>query len=150
MWIRDWKPEDLLAIYRMMGYIPAMDIPDYLDFKDCVINGVFPKMIVAEKDNKPVGVAIYNTNYTIHGKGYMFLNCLSVETEYRRQGIATELINELKREAGRIRADEIGFWVHKENDGAKRFYHELGAKVNLQDKNFIDCFLAVNIQGEEK
>jgi ribosomal protein S18 acetylase RimI-like enzyme len=143
MLIRKWRRKDLPDVYRIMGYIPMMDMPDYTEFKESVIRGIFPKLLVAEKDNKPVGIAIYNNHYSIHGTGYIFLTCLSVETGYRRQGIATELINKLKKEARRIKADGIGFWVNKDNEGAKRFYHNLGAKVNLPDENFIDCTIPV-------
>jgi len=95
--IRNWQPDDLPDIFRMMGYIPAMEIPDYSVFREAIIGGRFPKLLVAEKDNKPVGIVIYHVEYHIDGKGYVWLACLSVEVEYRRRGIATELIKKKKQ-----------------------------------------------------
>ena len=143
MIIRKWQPEDLPDIYRIMGYIPAMDVLDYPEFAKCVTNGTFPKVLVAEKNKKTVGIMIYNIQYNLYGKSDIWLFCLSVEGKYRRQGIATALIQELRKIAKKVKADEISLCVYKENEGAKRFYHGLGVRVDVPDEDFIFCILPV-------
>jgi GNAT superfamily N-acetyltransferase len=96
------------------------------------------KLLVAEMDNKIVGIAVYFIKYsTWKGKG-IYLDDLLVTEEYRGKGIGKKLFDEVIDEAKKINAKQMHWQVLDWNTPAIDFYKKYGASI---DAEWLDCKL---------
>lgn len=61
------------------------------------------KCLVAEKDNKPVGMIIYSYFYWASDGQVLWISQMFVEPEYRKYGIFFKLISKLKEENNNVK-----------------------------------------------
>lgn len=83
---------------------------------------------IAEDEGKPIGMAIWDQNFSTWTGKNMFLEDFFVLPEYRSKGVGRMLLREIFKTAidngyYRIRWDVIDF-----NEPAKKIYRKLGAK----------------------
>ena len=95
--------------------------------------GVAPprfSVLIAEVDGRTAGMALYFFNYSTWGsRDGLYLEDLYVHREFRRFGVARELMVALAR-IGRERGCGRFQWVvHSKNAAAVRFYESLGARM---------------------
>lgn len=88
-------------------------------------------VIIALRDNKICGYACVDyvekpeSPYNLARKFY-HINEFGVDEKYRRQGVATELIDFIKKEAVDKNFDKIELDMWEFNDGALKFYESVG------------------------
>ena len=89
------------------------------------------EVFLAEISGKPVGFALFfQTFSTFVGRPGIYLEDLFVLSEYRRQGIAMALFQELFRVARERHCGRVEWSVLDWNEPAIKFYTEkLGAKI---------------------
>lgn len=94
------------------------------------------RLLVAETENKIVGIAVFFTKYsTWRGKG-IYLDDLIVTESYRGKGIGAKLLNAVFAEAKLIGAKQIHWQVLDWNTPAIEFYKKVGASVEAE---WFDC-----------
>ena len=90
------------------------------------INGA----LIALVDGQPAGCAIWQRSYsTFKGRETLYLEDLSVLPEYRRRGVARELLKAVARLALSRGVPAITWLMMQWNDGARRLYAEAGAEI---------------------
>jgi GNAT superfamily N-acetyltransferase len=122
--------EDLPEVFRMLAYIPAMKMPERYDHWVADWRAKrLPEILVARIDGKPVGVAIYEVMRSFRGgvEGWAWLSCLAVDENHRRSGVATAIINRVKRRVRKMGAVDLVWEVYNENTTARAFYDKIGA-----------------------
>ena len=144
MKIRKPHEEELEEVYKLMFYIPEMEIVAFEKMKECIRENRFPEILVAIENGEVIGTAIFTIMYDLSGDGEIFLYALSVKPEHRRKMVGTSLINAVREEAKMVNASIIMFIVHRENEGALFFYKTFG----LIDED-LDNFMRVAIPVEE-
>ena len=94
------------------------------------------EFIVAEAEEKIVGMALYFTKYsTWRGRG-LYLDDLIVTESYRGKGIGSKLLNAVFDEAKKMNAKQIHWQVLDWNTPAIEFYKKVGAKI---EGEWLDC-----------
>lgn len=91
------------------------------------LNGEFAKILVSE-DDKINGVLVYDLIYD-----RIEIEYIVVDKLYRRQGIASKLINFIENND---EVNNITLEVRKSNEGAIKFYEFLGFKKVAVRKNY--------------
>ncbi len=145
MKIRKGTKEDLAAI---LGLI--QELADYENAseevavsvesmeKDAFGNPSFFKFLVAEKNNKILGTAIYFYTYSTWKGRVLYLEDLVVTASQRRQGIGKMLFDELVKVAQEIEAQRLCWQVLDWNSPAIDFYK----KINTNFANeWLNCKL---------
>jgi glycosidase/GNAT superfamily N-acetyltransferase len=130
--IRQAKPEDIHGITHLFvdyqrRFGETNPIFDKIEafLRDKTAHSGYT-VFFAEKDGKTVGFAgLYPFYSTVTFRKEWLLNDLFVAENYRRQGVGTALINELKT---RFSADSSGLILvsSKDNTAAKAFYEKTG------------------------
>ncbi|KAF9570190.1 hypothetical protein BGW38_008769 [Lunasporangiospora selenospora] len=93
-------------------------------------------------DPKPVGLALYFTNYsTWRGRGGIYLEDLFVKPSARGQKIGKRLLTELAREVVAMNGGRLEWAVLKWNEPSIQFYKGLGAVV-------MDEWQTMRVDGE--
>ncbi len=89
----------------------------------------FFRSVVAEVDQKIIGMAIYSFTYrTWRGQGIYF-DDIFVEKSYRKQGIGTQLMEFMLNDAKNVGIDRI-YWMTSENNVKGRaLYEKIGANI---------------------
>jgi GNAT superfamily N-acetyltransferase len=87
-------------------------------------------LLVAESDQRLAGLALYFFNYStwISTKG-LYLEDLYVSPEFRRHGIARNLMRRLAQVAKQEACGRFQWSVLRSNHSAIRFYQSVGAHV---------------------
>jgi GNAT superfamily N-acetyltransferase len=99
-------------------------------------------ILVAEAEGNPAGLALYFFNYsTWVSRLGLYLEDLYVRPEFRRHGIARDLMKALARIALEQGCGRFQWLVHKQNTRAVQFYTGLGA-APAQD------WLLMSLKGE--
>ncbi len=100
-------------------------------------NPVF-RMLVAEKQGKVVGMAIYFIKYsTWKGKG-VYLDDIVVNENFRGEGIGKLLLDEVIRDCKSLGAKQLHWQVLDWNDPAINFYKKYHSSF---DSEWINCKL---------
>jgi GNAT superfamily N-acetyltransferase len=90
----------------------------------------FAEALLAEWEGTVAGFALYFYNYsTFLTKPGIYLEDLFVLPAYRRRGIATALLQELKRIAKEQNCGRLEWSVLEWNQSAIAFYESMGAQV---------------------
>jgi GNAT superfamily N-acetyltransferase len=90
-------------------------------------------MLVAEVEGRVAGMALYFFTYSTWGsRDVLYLEDLYVRPEFRRFGLARELMLDLARIAQIRGCGRLQWVVHARNASAVRFYESLGART-LED-----------------
>lgn len=96
------------------------------------------RMLVAETDNKVVGMAIYFIKYsTWKGKG-VYLDDIVVNENFRGRGIGKQLLDEVIRDCKTLDAKQLHWQVLNWNEPAIRFYKKYASSF---DDEWINCKL---------
>ncbi|MEO5571580.1 MAG: GNAT family N-acetyltransferase [Bacteroidia bacterium] len=146
--IRKGKQEDIPAVHQLV-----MELAAYEKAPDQVTNtieqmiedgfGASPVygLLVAELENKIVGIAFYFTKYsTWRGKG-LFLEDLVVTESYRKSGIGKKLFDAVIAEAKKMKAKTMHWQVLDWNTPAIEFYKKYNCTF---EGEWIDCKLSSN------
>lgn len=141
--IRKPKLYELEAVYKMMKYIPEMDVPQYDLFFRMVKEEKYPAILVAAEQGRVTGMAVYSTRYDWMGNADTFLYCLAVEPEYRKRGVGKALVKAVANDVKKCGTEIIQFLVHKDNLEARKFYGTIGATALPQDFPYI--FSAIEV-----
>ena len=103
------------------------------DFALILLNGENSNIIVAERDGEICGMACVDyvmkkeTPYSLERRFY-HVQEIAVDAKYRRQGVATELLDFMKKDALDRGFDRIELDVWSFNEEALQFYDEKGFK----------------------
>jgi len=89
-------------------------------------------ILIAEKHGEIAGLAFYFIRYSTWKGKTLYLEDFIVKDEFRRQGIGTELFNELKKIVNREGLDGIVWQVLDWNEPAIKFYKKLGATISSE------------------
>ena len=85
---------------------------------------------IAEWNGVPAGCALWHRSFsTFRGREVIYLEDLSVLPEFRRKGIARELVKRVAQLAVARRAPAVYWLMMPWNDGARKLYTELGAEI---------------------
>ena len=95
--------------------------------------------VVAENEQKIVGIAIYFFAYFTWSGKNLFLDDLFVEKNFRGQKIGTKLLQKIFVIARQNHCAKVRWQVRKENKIAFNFYKKMGAEI---DEKFCNCSLA--------
>ena len=135
--IRPSTPADVLTIFSLI-----QALADYEKLSHTVTGSPealtehlfgdrqFAETILAEWDSKPVGFALFFSNYsTFLTKPGLYLEDLFVLPEYRRQGVGKALLSHvaqlaMERDAGRLEWSVLDW-----NEPAIAFYQRMGASI---------------------
>jgi GNAT superfamily N-acetyltransferase len=95
-------------------------------------------LMVAEKNNAIIGIAIYFIKYsTWKGRG-IYLDDIVVRLEYRRQGIGTLLFDAVIEDCRMHKVNQLHWQVLEWNEPAISFYRKYNASF---DSEWINCKL---------
>jgi ribosomal protein S18 acetylase RimI-like enzyme len=83
-------------------------------------------ILVAEEQGKVVG----NIIIIPYGKKVSYLFRLAVKKEYRKQGIASSLIEKAEEIVGQVGTTELGLYVDSGNINLQEFYKKRGFKIS--------------------
>ena len=87
--------------------------------------------LLAFCDGAPAGCAFWHRSFTTsRGREIMYLEDLSVLPDYRRKGIARELLKGLAAEATKRGFSSIHWLMMGWNEGARALYAEAGAECD--------------------
>lgn len=88
------------------------------------------QVLIAEIDARPAGFALYFFNYsTWISRNGLYLEDLYVRPEFRRLGVARELMQRVKAIADEHGCGRIQWMVLRQNTPAVRLYERLGAQA---------------------
>jgi len=139
--IRDANKEDAEGIaIVLMGAYKIKSVEDGKKAFEIETNQKGIHYIVAEKDGKIVGLTTWTTR-GLPQHELVELDRIAVLKEARHNGIATQLLEKLKEEAGKeFKKDgktlrKIFLWSHDDNNGAHEFYKKLGFKQEAEAEN---------------
>lgn len=144
--VRPGKKEDVPAAHALV-----MELALYEKAPDQVTNTVQQMMedgfgsqpvyrlLVAETENKIIGIAIYYIKYsTWKGKG-LFLEDYIVTEKYRNRGIGKKLFNAVIAEAKAMNAKTMHWQVLDWNTPSIEFYKKYNSTV---EPEWLDCKLS--------
>jgi GNAT superfamily N-acetyltransferase len=83
---------------------------------------------VAERNNKVIGAAVYSIIYYTWAGKSIFLDDLYVKSEFRSNGIGSELLNKVFEVAEKEKCNRLSWQVEEKNIGAQKFYKKIGAR----------------------
>jgi len=121
--------KELLAVFRAAFEDSAYDAApgdDYL--RSLLAKGHFMALVAIAGDKVVGGLAAYELEKFEQDRREIYIYDLAVAALHRRQGIARQLILELKRCAKRRKAYVIFVQADEEDRAAIRLYESLGAK----------------------
>lgn len=113
------------------------------DFIYTLWEGDNSDVIVALRDNEICGFACVDyvekpeSPYNLARRFY-HINEFGVDEKYRRQGVATELFDFIKKEATAKKFDKIELDMWEFNDGALKFYESVGLVTYRRFMEFIN------------
>jgi diamine N-acetyltransferase len=133
--VRPARPDDaepLIAMMRALaafeGYLPRFRVTAG-DLRARAFGpGAQCGILVAQGDDGGLaGYAVWLVQaFTYDLRPTVILKELFVDAAYRNQGVASALLDSLRREAERSGAGQITWLVLPSNDAAKRLYHRFG------------------------
>ncbi|MCL2473567.1 MAG: GNAT family N-acetyltransferase [Alphaproteobacteria bacterium] len=85
--------------------------------------------VIAEIDNKPVGMALYSTTYWTNNGQIMWVSQIYTSPEYRHQGIATELNEKLCEIAALNGWSRVCCGIEETNLASQKTFIRAGGKV---------------------
>jgi GNAT superfamily N-acetyltransferase len=134
--IRNAEPSDTALILSFIRELAQYErlAHDVVATEDAIRETVFgsrprAEVLLAEADGQAAGFALFFHNYsTFLARPGLFLEDLYVRPEFRRRGIARELLTRLAaiavdRQCGRFEWNVLDW-----NESAQRFYETLGAR----------------------
>jgi ribosomal-protein-alanine N-acetyltransferase len=131
MIIREFKRPDVKRILEI----------EYESFKDpypaSIIIDVYnlgAGFLVAQQDNIVVGYIIFWIRYEEEGH----IISLAVDKNYRKRGIARELVNNAIDIFTKCNVTEIKLEVRKSNKGARKFYQKMGFEEKKILENYYE------------
>ena len=119
--IRDLVVE--LAVYEKEPHAVTADITDYLDAFDVELI----QTLIAEVNNKTVGMALYYLSFSTWKGKMMYLEDLYVREDYRCFGIGQLLFDKVKEEASQQSCKILKWQVLNWNTPAINFYEKNNA-----------------------
>ena len=123
--IRDVRYSELGEVYKLMGEIRPVELPPYRKWSNKIISGYRPIIRVAVDGSAIQGIAIYDIIPSYTGDLYTWLYCLAVKPENRKQGVGKALMEHVRKESKKRKAETINFICRKKNK-AVGFYKRLG------------------------
>jgi len=137
--IRAFNEKDLEAIFEIIKqwaiYEKALDqltnsIKQMRDEKDS-----FNCLVAENEDKKIVWIAMYCfVYYSWVGKS-MYLEDITVDQNFRRQGIGTMLLNEIFKVAESNKCNRLRWQVLDWNEPAIKMYEKIGANITSEWNN---------------
>ena len=106
------------------------------------------EVIIAEINDTPIGLAVFsetNRHFMLFKKSGLYLHDLYILPEYRKQGIATQLIDELRKIAQQRNYGRIDWIVLNDNHLGHQFYSQIKDAVKL---DYFQC-MRINLSEEE-
>lgn len=95
-------------------------------FRDNAIIGA----LIASADEVPAGCAIWHRSFsTFRGHETLYLEDLAVLPDFRRQGIARELLKAVARLANSRGMPSVSWMMMNWNEGARNLYASAGAEI---------------------
>lgn len=135
--VREAQPADVEAVLRLVrdsaashGALDAVCVDAHTLREEMFGARARVHALVADAGGSVVGVALYfftfSTWVSVNG---IHLEDLYVDTAWRRQGVARALMDALVRVAAANGCRRVQWFVSQSNDGARRFYESVGARV---------------------
>jgi len=134
MKIRNYNDQDYLDVVSILREADLFD--DVWDSKENLVSmiGANPRSIlVAEVDNIVVG----NLFIVPYGNKVSYLFRLAVKTKFRKQGIASELIEKAEEIIRQSGVSEIGLYVDSGNFKLHGFYRRRGFKISSKTYHYM-------------
>ena len=129
--IRDMQKDDLPAI----GDIEQISFPAPW-LKDSFLSEIYRKEAISKVavfEGRVIGYLC--ANYQLHES---FILKLAVHPDFRRQGVATILMHEAKRQLKQNGCVFMYLKVRESNLSAKKFYEQFGFKIETVRKKYYD------------
>lgn len=120
-----------LAIYENEPDAVTATIDDYYNDWDADIYQV----LVAEKEDKLIGIAIYYMTYSTWKGKMLYLEDFIIDEPFRRTGIGQQLFNAFMKEAKDLGTKLVKWQVLDWNEPAIRFYEKNKAIFEDEWKN---------------
>lgn len=118
--VKDAKREDIIDLYKQAGWWSNADDAD-TSFVDKIVSGTF-LFAVATKEGKIIGMGRAISD----GFSDAYIQDVTVQEKYRKQGIGSEIIKLL---VITLKQRGIGWIGLISEPGAENFYHQLGFEV---------------------
>ncbi|WP_367104739.1 GNAT family N-acetyltransferase [uncultured Psychrobacter sp.] len=129
MTVRRMQIEDYTDVYNLWLATPRMGLND-VDDSEQGINRMLQRnptlSFIAEKDNQLVAVIIAGQDGR---RGYIYHT--AVHLDYRRQGIAQELIKNVLDEMKALNISKVGLFIFQDNYSGNSFWNKMG--FNIRD-----------------
>lgn len=125
-----------LAEYENATHEPTVSLEEFIEDG----TGVHPRyrVIIAEKDNDILGIALYYLGYSTWKGNMMYLDDLVVKEAHRRSGIGKILFQALIAAAREHGVNQLRWHVLNWNEPAIAFYRQIDASL---DNEWITCKL---------
>ena len=138
--IEDLKYEDIEKVYDLTSSVfgEAYDLNEIKSLYEKIHEDKNQyRFLVAKLDDKVVGYLSLTMSYNLFDgqRPFMTLWWVCSHPDYRRQGIATKLLNEAENIAKENNCDLICFISENEREGAHKFYIKNG--YNMGFKGFM-------------
>ncbi len=137
--IRKGEPRDVADLLRMIKALATYEkaADEVIVSEEDLLRDGFgsnPKfqLLVAEMNQKIVGIALYYDRYSTWKGRTLYLEDLIVEESQRRLGIGKALLKELVKIADEEEVERLEWQVLEWNKPAIEFYQKLGAIVDTE------------------
>ena len=142
--IRDARPDDVARILEMMrDFADFVGLSEYLTISEERLGravfgpGAFVELLVAVRQSSIAGYAMFYPHFSsFRGERGFYLEDIYVDESSRGTGVGLALLRAIARRAAERGFERIDFQVLRSNTGAVRFYEQLGAESNDEDRHF--------------
>ena len=139
--IRKAKKTDLEFVHKLVVELAIYEKePDAVtatldDYEQAFSEGIF-EVLIAERDNQIVGIALYYMTYSTWKGKMLYLEDFVVQEKYRHLGIGQSLFDAFKKEGKKKGAVLLKWQVLDWNTVAIRFYEKNNATL---ETDWINC-----------
>jgi ribosomal protein S18 acetylase RimI-like enzyme len=142
--IRAVAREDLPEILLLMSEFARDEgLEQYLEVDEGKLSAAmfsgtaFVDGLIAVDGRSAVGYAIFYPHFSsFRGQRGLYLEDIFVTREYRGRGVGRQLLAEVTRRAAENGFERLDLLVNADNENAIRFYENLGAERNENERHF--------------
>ncbi len=125
-----------LAVYENAPHEPTVSLEEFIE--DGSGNNPRYRVIIAEKENEILGIALYYLGYSTWKGNMMYLDDLVIKESHRRLGTGKLLFQALIAAAREHGVNQLRWHVLNWNEPAIAFYQQINASL---DSEWITCKL---------
>lgn len=125
-------PSDYADIHQMiMDFATFQKTPEKVSITldQMLVNADDFKALIVKENDIPIGFATYYFGFSSWSGKHLFLDDLYLETDYRKQGLGAEIMDELETIARSKNCKSMRWLVSRWNEPAISFYKKRGTII---------------------